>query len=185
MKEKRNLMPALMLIVGALTVQNANAIPVMWAVEGVTFNDGGTIRGSFVFDAQTGAYSNIKLVSTATVLFSGASYGGPLFNYSSSIFQLRSMSDQMTLAGDTAVFLNWASVLTDAGGTTAVVPYIAQSANSFEGVIGFRGAPRVDRYVTDGGTVSSVPEPATIVLIALGTAGILLRRRLTNRPLEA
>ena len=36
------------------------AIPVVWTVQNVTFNDGGTAIGSFTFDADNVSFSIIK-----------------------------------------------------------------------------------------------------------------------------
>ena len=61
----------------ALSVGVANAIPVTWHLEDFVFFDG-TASGSFVFDASTGQYSNISVVTTAGLLLPGESYNTPI-----------------------------------------------------------------------------------------------------------
>lgn len=43
----------------------AQAIPVKWTLSGVTFNDGGTASGSYVYDADTSSFSQIQVSTTA------------------------------------------------------------------------------------------------------------------------
>ena len=43
----------LTLFFAVLTAQIASANPILWSLAGVTFDDGGTAYGSFVYDADT------------------------------------------------------------------------------------------------------------------------------------
>ena len=43
----------------------ALAVPIEWTLADVTFDDGGTASGSFVHEADTGVYSNVRIVTTA------------------------------------------------------------------------------------------------------------------------
>jgi len=43
----------------------AQAAPLQWTLTDVTFDDGGTATGSFVYDADSNTYSNIALKTTA------------------------------------------------------------------------------------------------------------------------
>jgi hypothetical protein len=53
----------------------AYASPVTWYLSGVTFDDGGTATGSFVYDANaTPAYSSINITTTAGTVLPGANY---------------------------------------------------------------------------------------------------------------
>ena len=45
---------------------SAQAAPVLWTLNGVSFDDGSTASGSFVYDAATNLYSNVNIVTTAT-----------------------------------------------------------------------------------------------------------------------
>ena len=68
----------------ALCAINAAAKPVTWYLQGVTFLDGGTGSGSFVYDADTnlpfGTYSNISITTTAGTTMTADSFAffGPL-----------------------------------------------------------------------------------------------------------
>ncbi|QMV74453.1 IPTL-CTERM sorting domain-containing protein [Comamonas piscis] len=52
----------------------ANAVPMQWTVSETTFDDGGTVTGSFVYDADTNIYSNIRLRTTAGTEGSAAEF---------------------------------------------------------------------------------------------------------------
>ena len=43
----------------------AMAVPVTWDLSGVTFNDGGTASGSFVFNADTDSFVSWSITATA------------------------------------------------------------------------------------------------------------------------
>jgi len=49
------------LMMFVLSMSTVYAIPVTWHLSGVTFDDEGVAAGSFVFDADTGSYSNINV----------------------------------------------------------------------------------------------------------------------------
>jgi hypothetical protein len=53
------------------------AIPLTWTLLGVTFYDGGTAHGSFVYDADLDSYSSFNITTTAGSAFGGATYGDP------------------------------------------------------------------------------------------------------------
>ena len=50
------------------------AIPLTWTLHNVTFNDGGTASGTYVYDADTNTVSNINIVTTAGSAMPGATY---------------------------------------------------------------------------------------------------------------
>jgi hypothetical protein len=51
----------------ALTATSAQAFPLLWTLEDWTFDDGGSVTGSFIYDAQTREFSNIDMISTGGV----------------------------------------------------------------------------------------------------------------------
>jgi hypothetical protein len=55
---------------------SAQAIPVIWTLEGVLFEDGGTASGSFVYDADTSTFSDTYIVTTSGSMFPGEAYHG-------------------------------------------------------------------------------------------------------------
>ena len=43
----------------------ASAIPITWNLQNVTFNDGNTATGSYVYDADINQYSSINITTSA------------------------------------------------------------------------------------------------------------------------
>jgi hypothetical protein len=64
--------PALLVLLCVPSVASADGIT--WSLSGVTFDDGGTASGSFVYDAVTNTVSSINIVTTAGTTFSGSTY---------------------------------------------------------------------------------------------------------------
>ena len=58
---KRVMVPAFIFLAGAIPGFSA---PLTWNINGV-FTGGGTLSGSFAFDAVTSAFSSISVVATA------------------------------------------------------------------------------------------------------------------------
>lgn len=54
------------LAVALLTLWSGTAVsaPVVWQLQNVVFNDGGTAHGSFVYDADTGIMSDVAITTT-------------------------------------------------------------------------------------------------------------------------
>jgi hypothetical protein len=61
----RRVLRAILPVLVLLTAQTASAVPIQWTLDGVTFIDGGTASGSFVFDADLSIYSSINTSTTA------------------------------------------------------------------------------------------------------------------------
>ena len=61
-------MNRLLVVIGAvlfMAATSAFAVPVTWTLSGVTFSDGGTASGSFVYDADTNTYSAVHIETVA------------------------------------------------------------------------------------------------------------------------
>jgi hypothetical protein len=112
------LLPALYLL--SLT---ANAVPVVWHLDGVTFSDGGTASGSFTYDADTNSYSAIAITTTAGSARSGASYNalnpGYLGSGAEELVVVNS-ADGPDFLGDPVFFPLFNSPLTNSGGTVTI-----------------------------------------------------------------
>ena len=158
-----------------LAAHAAQASPVLWTMSGVTFDDGAVATGSFVFDADTLAYSEIDIITTAGPVLPGDSYVlmHPLFPPSS--HHLTLVADLPLAVGVHAMNLSFSDDLTNAGGVVQLGPFI----NGIEGNCTSAGCFGVNpfREIAVGelrGT--AVPEPAAMALLAAGLASVLSRR---------
>jgi hypothetical protein len=174
---------------------SASAAPVLWELSGVTFLDGvATATGSFVFDAATNAVSAVNITtdpgpgftcsdpptcsafSPVLGAFAGATFDLGFAPSAGLVITVRS-ADLPDLTGSTVFQMVFSSPLTDAGGTIPLVSnafgeYIctAPSCDTFD--------IATDVFRTMSGSVTAVPEPATVTLLVLGGAvSALVRRR--------
>jgi hypothetical protein len=153
----------------------AQATPITWNLNGLTFDDGTTATGSFVFDANTHTSSSFNVSTMAGDLpaftynigNSGLYYGG---GFGPNNFVL------FTDDGGRYFNFSFTDALTDAGGTVSLVPF-----GSYEC---FNCTPY--RLVVAGSVSSSqaptdIPEPGSLALVApaLGLLGFMTRRRKT------
>ena len=65
---------------GALFAQ-AQAAVITYHLQDVVFNDGGTASGSFDFDTETNAFSNVNIVTTAGSVLGGTVHDRQVFEY--------------------------------------------------------------------------------------------------------
>lgn len=101
----------------------AQAVPIQWTLNGVTFTDGGTASGTFVYDAATNTYSNINITTTAgSTVTTGATFQfvctSPCTGVSASPTQVLFLSAAPSgdLTGARGLALWFVAPLTDAGG---------------------------------------------------------------------
>ena len=150
---------------------DVQATPITWTLSGVTFDDGGTATGSFVFDADTGNYSNIS-ITTAGGTIAGATYAAALaFSGADDLDAVPAMLPDLT--GSRVLILGLFAAMTNGGGTISIV-----APNSHEGLCddsNCSGGP-VHRWVSSG-VVTAIPEPGTALLLAIGLAGLAAARR--------
>lgn len=101
------------------TVAVAASAATTWTLQGVTFSDGGTASGSFVYDAATNTYSNINVTTTAgTVVLTGANYQFAVAASSASGVGLVTTAGNLT--GTRGLALLFTSLLTGNGGTVNI-----------------------------------------------------------------
>jgi hypothetical protein len=167
----------LTLFFGVLSAQSASANPILWSLVGVTFDDGGTAYGSFVYDADTNTYSNISITTTAGSAFGGATY--TLINdiaddpTASGIYLVTSVPATPGLPGLIMGFFN----LTNAGGTISPPNFGISEGTIYDNP---RALLQQRSNLALVGGLTSVPEPSTFILstIPLGAlAFFALKRR--------
>jgi len=95
----------------------ASAAPVTWYLQGVTFVDGGTATGSFVYDANTNTYSSINITTTSGATLQGFTYAfyDPTFSDATIVDFVTSNNPNKT--GTSYLELDFTPPLTNAGGT--------------------------------------------------------------------
>ena len=155
------------------------ASPVTWTLSGVTFSGGGTASGSFVFDADTNAFSSIN-ITVAGSAFGDGTYTllDPGFGSSSTLLVLVP-SILADFTGTPVLAFDFTSSLTDAGGTIAL--------GFGQGIQQCLDVPCGVSFIVDGLTGGSVvsssasptPEPSSLLLLGTGLLGLgpfLLRR---------
>src|SRR5262249_38013313 len=151
-----------------------------WNLVDVTFDDGGTATGSFVFDADTGIFSAISIVTSPDpALGRGATYGVPTGLGTDTFF------DTITSfppAGKDRLLFDLLAPMTNAGGLIGInlgmeIPDLETTCPDDPCVDPGPGT----RFIETGSVASvvGVPEPSTLLL--LGSGALFLRRRLNRR----
>jgi hypothetical protein len=167
-------------VISFAVASTTKANPITWTLTGVTFSSsgGGGLTGSFVYDADTNTYSSVNLTSIngGSFTFLDTPPGGFGADSSNQLAVFDSSDADHT---DTDfVFLFFANVLTDAGGTDRVFDSGVQVCNnntcSDGSGLGFGDTGNV---VSQAAT----PEPSTgLMVISVGLlciAGGRFRRR--------
>ncbi len=165
---------------------NASAIPVIWTTDAI-FDDGGTLSGNFVFDADIDPNTTAGVLSvdfTTTPGISG-SFPGNRYTQVSSIvtstfqnstdrlgFLLEIFSDDATRLLTINIQNPVTPVLTNAGGRFIAVP-----TDWDERLADRTGPRRLERGLLTGVPAVAVPEPSVLALLALGLLGLGLKRR--------
>ena len=168
--------PVLLVLVCVPSIALADGIT--WNLSGVTFDDGGTASGSFVYDAVTNMYSDIMVKTTTGAVLTGATYMSfsdiGLPSDTGFLFGPNSSSD---LTG--ASFLMWLfdAPLTNLGGIVQVsTPPPNDSIEALCGDASCSDSAATFRTVTGGevvGTAVTTPEPSTFSLVGMGLVALL------------
>ncbi|MEM9056156.1 MAG: hypothetical protein AAGD86_01690 [Pseudomonadota bacterium] len=158
----------------------AEAAPVRWVLQDVTFDDGGQAFGSFIYDADTDTFSSINVTTTDGSILLGSVY--EFVNFEAGLLD----ADSVLLvaaanpgAGTAAFNMNLEEAMTNAGGTIALA--MAPPPLAFESTCLTSVCDRffsIDRAIVSG-SITTIPVPAALWLFAsaLGLTGALRRWR--------
>lgn len=152
---------------------NSLADLVTWNLLDITFDDGGTANGSFVYDADLDIFSDISIITTTTGSYTGSSYEFEAFGRSTSLVATTSAGPD--LLGEMGLSLIFEDPLTNLGGTISINQSISFNG---EGVCGQSDCGGITtntiRYITGGYvTTSAVPVPAAVWLFGSGLISLI------------
>jgi hypothetical protein len=152
----------------------ANATPVTWDVN-ATLSSGGSVTGTFVFDADLGAlgtYLAVNLTANSTVIGNSTFTVADVFVNDATASQLFFNDVPSSFGSSNGLALSWGPAITDAGGTSLLFG---------DGYSGLCPGPFCADDAITGGTIvsvtSAVPVPGTLPLLVSCLAGLGFMRR--------
>jgi hypothetical protein len=152
-----------------------------WFVHDVVLSDGAQVFGTFLFDANTGTYSDISVTTTGGKAGPGASY---FFNVpaSSTNTSVSLVSASPIVSGaTTTISISFTSALTNAGGTVAMASEVEGTCTSAS-----CGTSSMLRSTTVAGSVSTTQVTGeTAVLPQIADGGGFVTEFIVTNPTGA
>jgi hypothetical protein len=105
------------LVLSFACLSPVQAVEILWTLDNAVFDDGGTITGSFIYDADTDIYSSVSVTTTAGTEFGGFSYTDAHIDTAGSTTLDLESPDWLTAVDGSALNLVFFNPLTNAGGT--------------------------------------------------------------------
>lgn len=156
----------LTLVALLLAAPSAHAVPVLWTANVAPGGSCGGMLGHFVFDADTGVYSDVALSSGFST---GCLSPGDALTPGTTVYTSATgtASGLTASSGALALTLDFSPPLGSLGGTVSAGG--SDTDGSFEFFYSFS--------MTGTAVPTSVPEPGNLLLMALGLLGIALAIR--------
>ena len=167
---------ALTACLGLLVPTAALADPILWTLNNVTFSDGGTASGSFIYDADFNTYSAINIETTpGTERLSGATYIQLSNEFVSNDTRVVVLTAAGSVTGASLLLLPYyGTPLTNAGGTVVLTIPISAEGTCINTPC--TNVP-VDLRETNSGSLVGVALPAPVPTLsewAMITLGLIL-----------
>lgn len=143
-----------------LSVGAANAAPITWTINNASLGEYGPVVGQFDFDADTLLYSNVSIAAGGLSGVGGSTFTDANLPGSTTADQFVTMGSTVYLGNgpwESALFLDFGSSLTSAGGVVSI------SSGSV-----WVPDPGFGLILDPGASVSAVPIPAAVWLFGSG-----------------